>query len=292
MEINTETSPSSEKPSHPEWTKNNSLTTPVDLDRQIPTSLQSSVPVLDEKQLSDAFSKLNITSFTDNFPQVERRYVDPPVELQRYGLISFVPARGSTPNEQGIYGFAKLRGNYQTPEEANERSEYLIRNVDSYHKIYHAYVGRPFPLTLSSEFSQKVARVDLQRQTANAVSDEVKRQREKEAKEMKELEEREQELLADVSKEEVDPEDRYTELRVKKAQLVWTYAETEKKRGQMKESIIKARTEIEELDRSNPELKELYFKKYMDAREKAGLSTEQHADNFIKFMVEDIDLGF
>ena len=31
--------------------------------------------------------------------------------MQRIGLLSFVPAKGATPNSKGIYGFAKMRGN-------------------------------------------------------------------------------------------------------------------------------------------------------------------------------------
>lgn len=273
---------------------NNSLSTPDDFKRGEKGSFDEHAEPLSVEEIEHAVEELSITDYVKKFREVERRFVDPPLELQRIGLISFVPARGAKPNEKGIYGFAKLRGNFQTEREARERANHLIRYVDSYHRIYHTYVGRPFPLTQSSDFTKEVDKVDLQRETTQAMSDEVKRQRDKEAKEMKEMEERERELLEDTSRteEEVDPLDKYTELCVKKAQLVWTYAETQKKMDQMKENIIKARQEIKELDVKNPSLRENYFNKYMEARKKAGLSTEQHADNFIKYLVDDIDLGF
>jgi flagellar motility protein MotE (MotC chaperone) len=254
--------------------------------------INQNAPVLSDQELSSALNKLNITSHIERFPEVERRYTDPPVELQKIGLISFIPARGAKPNDKGIFGFAKLRGNYNTENEANERAEYLIRNVDSYHHIYHAYVGRPFPLTTSSDFSREVTKIDLQRETSVAVAQEVKRLREKEQKEMKEIEDREKELLDDVKKQEENLDDHYTTLRVKKAQLVWTYVDTKNKLQQMLRLIAKARKEIEDLEAKDSNLRNIYYDKYMEARKKAGLSTDkvENSDNFIKYMVEDISL--
>ena len=229
------------------------------------------------------------------FPEVERRYTDPSIDLQKIGLFSFVPARGATPNQQGIYGFAKLRGNFATENEANERAEQIIRNVDSYHQIYHTYVGRPFPLTVSSDFSREVSRVDLKKELSAAVNDDVKRKRDKEQKEMEEIKQREKELLDDVKKDqesEQNREDIYTTLRVKKAQLSWTYIETEKKLQQMCGLIAKTRREIEELEQRQPELKTTYYQRYVEARKQAGLSvsTDTVDTSFMKYLVEDVSL--
>ena len=275
-----------------EWRKENTLTSPSDRSQEERFRLEQDAPQLTATQVSDAMKELNTSSFVERFPQVERRYADPPLELQRIGLISFVPAKGATPNSQGIYGFAKLRGNFATEVEANEQAERIIRSVDSYHQIYHTYVGRPFPLTQSSDYSKEVSQVDLQKEVSASMSDDIKRKREKEQKEIEEVKNREKELLEDVKKAEEATDDHYTTLRVKKAQLTWTYAETEKKLKQMAGLIARARREIEELDEKNPELKRVYFNKYMDARRQAGLSTSQvdTSDNFIKYMVEDLTL--
>ena len=45
----------------------------------------------------------------------------------------------------------KVRGSYETEDEADARAETLIRTVDSYHKIFTAFVGKPFPATTSSD---------------------------------------------------------------------------------------------------------------------------------------------
>lgn len=275
-----------------EWRKENTLTTPSDRDPNKNFRLDQSAPSLTDSQVEDAMKALNNTAFVEKFPQVERRFADPPIDLQKIGLISFVPSKGSKPNEQGIYGFAKLRGNFATEAEANEQAERLIKNVDSYHQIYHTYVGRPFPLTCSSDYSKEVNRVELQKQTASAISEDIRKKRQDEQKEIEEIKTREKELLEDVKKTEENRDDHYTTLRVKKAQLTWTYIETEKKLQQMAGLIARARHEIEELDTAHPELKNTYYNKYMDARRQAGLSIDKidSGQNFIKYMVEDVQI--
>jgi predicted S18 family serine protease len=111
-------------------------------------------------------------------------------------------------------------------------------------------------------------------------------------KEIEEIKEREKTLLEDVKKTEENRDDHYTTLRVKKAQLTWTYAETEKKMVQMCGLIAKARHEIEELDKVYPELKDVYYQKYMDARRQAGFTSEKATNDqsFMKYLVEDIKL--
>ena len=85
-------------------------------------------------------------------------------------------------------------------------------------------------------------------------------------------------------------------MRVKKAQLLWTYTETMKKLDVMKESIIKTREEIKKMDEDEPRLKEVYLKKYLESREKAGIKDDesQLKNSFMLYMVEDRepDMGF
>jgi hypothetical protein len=252
----------------------------------------SKLPPLDEEQTVKALEELNTKDFVMKFPRVERAFADPTLDLQRIGLISFIPAKGAKPDEKGVFGFAKLRGNFQTMAEADQRAEFLVQNHDSYHKIYHTYVGRPFPITLSSDYSKEVKEVDLQKDIKEANSDVVKKMREKEQKDIEEIQKKEEELLEDVKKIEEPTEDVYTTLRVKKAQLTWTYSETEKKLKQMRTLIANARKEIEDLEAKDSSLKHIYLKKYIDARKKAGLSTTitSKDETFMKYLVEDLKL--
>jgi len=278
---------------HPEWERENTLTAPADRDPSKTFRGDQSSPPLTEEQVSMAIKALDNTSFVDKFPKIERRYADPVIPLQQIGLISWVPAKGATPNEQGVYGFAKLRGNFATEIEASEKAESLIRNVDSYHQIYHTYVGRPFPLTNNPKYVAETTEVDIRKGTTESISNNVKNKKDEEQRVTDEIKERQEMLLKDTTeKTEDDPYELYTTLRVKKAQISWTYLETKKKLDEMKDIIIKTRSEIEDLDNKSDEYKKKYFEKYMEARRESGLSDKQHEDNFIKFMVEDADLGF
>lgn len=278
---------------HEEWKQENSLTAPSDRDRETLWRPEQNARELNNSEVTNAMKELNNTSFTHKFLKVERRYADPVEPSQRVGLISFVPAKGSRPNDKGIYGFAKLRGNYATEGEASERAEYLIRNVDSYHQIYHAYVGRPFPLTTSSKFSEKTDEIDLKKSVKESVSADVRKKRDEEQKIMDDMKEREEALIEDTREDKVeDPHETYTTLRVKKAQISWTYLETQKKLEEMKNIIIKTRSEIDDMDKENSEYKEQYYERYMKARRDAGIPSDRIEDNFVKYMVEDANLGF
>jgi hypothetical protein len=278
---------SEKKVTHPEHEIENSLTAPSDRDPARTYKPNQGHRQLSELEVENAVAALNDNNYVKKFLRVERRYADPVEPMQRIGLISFVPAKGATPNEKGIFGFAKLRGNYPTDTEASERAESLIRTTDSYHKIFHAYVGRPFPLTTSSDFSGETREIDIRKSMAESVSASIKAAKNDERQVVKEIENKEKELLRESKREEEDPLEHYTTLRVKKAQITWTYLETEKKLQEMKDIIIKSREEIAVMEAEDESYASDYYKKYCDAREGAGLNNSPNQDTFMKFLVED-----
>ena len=277
---------------HPEWEKENSLTAPDDRDRENRWKPDQGAPQLTNEEVNSALKELNNNSFTEKFPRVDRTYADPPPPLQSIGLLSFVPAKGAQPNESGVYGFAKLRGNYATEQEADQRAEFLIRNVDSYHQIYHTYVGRPFPMTASSKYSADTNEIDIRKEMTESISNDVKQKKQDDLKTIQEIKNREEELLADTKKEEVDPYNEYITLRVKKAQLSWTYLEHVNKMKEIKDIIVRTRKEIEKLEEDSSDYKEKYYDKYMNARKESGFkdTPEEMETNFLKFLVEDAQL--
>jgi hypothetical protein len=282
----------SKQTTHPEWDKENALTAPSDRDSSRTYKPNQGHPPLSEEEVVVAMSVLNNNQFVKKFLRVERRYADPVEPMQRIGLISFVPAKGAIPNAKGVYGFAKIRGNYPTDSEASERAEFLIRNADSYHQIYHAYVGRPFPCTISSDYSEETSEIDLRKAMTESVSASIKQKKNTERREIKEIEDREQQLLAEAKQEDEEPLDFYTTLRVKKAQVTWTYLETQKKLDEMKATIIKTRAQIVKMEGQSDTYEKHYFKKYCDARAESGLDNSANQDTFMKFLVEDVKLDF
>ena len=273
-----------------EWELQNSLTSPSDKVNGAQTTYNLGSVSLSEEEVKNAKKELIVNDYVYKFPRFERFYADPQLQNQNYGLVSFVPSKGATPDSDGVYGMLKIRGTFATEDEAMLRAEYLIRNGDSYHSIYNTYVGRPFPLSVTKKYISDTTEVDIKKKIVDSTSTEIRKKRDEERQTMKEIEQREKELLADVEKKEVDPYDQYTELMVKKAQLSWTYHETLKKMEDMKRNIIKAREEIVKMREENSEYHQQYMDRYMEARKKAGLPDDDNS--FIKYMAEDLDLGF
>ena len=249
---------------HPEWEKENSLTSNLDRDRVNKWRPEQNIPVLTDNQTVEAMKALNNTGFIDKFPRVDKTYADPILPMQIYGLISFTPAKGATPNENGVYGFAKLRGNFASEIESTQRAEFLVKNVDSYHQIYHTYVGRPFPITNSSKYSSVKDEVDIRKETVNAVSHNIKEKRFEDQKEINDIKQREEKLLAESKREEIDTYEDYITQRVKLAQLSFTYLEHQKKMAEVKNIIIKTREIVKNLDEEFPDYKGSYYEKYMN----------------------------
>ena len=273
--------------------RESSLTTPEDRDSVNKWKPDQFQPPLTNEESVEAIKTLNNTAFTEKFPKIDRTYADPAIALQNIGVISFVPAQGATPNSNGIFGFAKLRGNFASEMEANQRAEHLIRNVDSYHQIYHTYVGRPFPLTLSSKYSAETDVIDIRKEMTKSVSADIKDKKEEERKIIKEIKEKEEKLKEDTSREEVDPYDEYITLCVKKAQISWTYLEHFKKIAELKGIISKTRERLQELDVEYPDFRDKYFEKYMSARRESGIKDSKDDEtNFISFMIEDKPLPY
>jgi len=271
-----------------------SLTAPEDRDRINRWKPDQSIPPLTSSELKNAIDELNSVDFIKKFSRVERQYADPPISLQHIGLISFVPAKGATPNENGVFGYAKMRGNYANEMEANERSEFIIRNVDSYNTIFSTYVGRPFPITVSSNYSKDINEVDISKDMSSSISSSVLSKKIEEKKNIDNIAKREKKLVEESKTEFDDPFDNYITLKVKKAQLLFTYNEHSKKIEEIKKIIIKTRNDLTLIDLKEPNFKNLYFEKYMKARKEAGIVEDNKniEENFIKYMVEDVDLPF
>lgn len=291
-------SQSSNVDEHPERTQPNTLSTPWELPAGTKPVISVGAPDLTNVEAKEAMATLYDNSFTTKFPRVERRFADPPIHLQRFGLVSFVPSAGATPDAKGVFGFLKVRGNYDNETEAAEAAERIIRQTDSYHKIYTAYVGRPFPLTVSSDFSKEVSEVNLQKEMSDCINEDVKRKREKEKKDIEEIKERERNLLTETKREVEDTNEVYKTLCIKKANLCWQYIEQRKAMETMRQSIIRTRQEIKEIDDVDPVPRQTYFEEYMAARGQRGLETAtkeeaKELNNFMKYLIDEpADLGF
>lgn len=268
-----------------------SLTAPWDRTEEEQTYKPKQI-VLSENEVSSALNELYIKDFTNKFPRVDRFYADPVLNSQVYCLHSFVPSKGAKPDDRGVYGFVKFRGSFATQQEADERAEFLVRNVDSFNDVYTSYCGRPFPLTHNKAFVKETSEIDVKKQISDIVSKDIKTKVAEERRIKDELKEKEKKLLEENDKVinnvpvETD-EERYTVLQVKRANLVHVYVETNQKLEKIKESILKCRSEIEQFDETHPEIKDTYIEKYNQARELSGLDKVENDTSYLKYMGYD-----
>jgi len=246
-------------------------------------------PPLSVEQLKDAVKDLNSKDWIKSYDRKDRKYCDPHKEGQTIGLFSFVPAVGAKPDENGFYGWAKLRGNYADQTGADIAAEEIIREVDSTHNIFHTVVGRPFPLTIGATHADSSSDVDIRKK---AMVQAIKNKRAIEKEALEDSKERHAELVANI--DNPDPqeleEDDYVTARVKKAQTTWAYIEYLNKAHEFRQ-IIKSSTDyINKVDEERPEFKKMYFEKYKKARAETGskVTDEQMSDGFLRYMVEDI----
>ena len=282
---------------HPAWRQETFLTAPADrtmTPQQFREQIvrNTGVPPLNNQQTLAAMNDLCVGNPVPDYPGVERLYADPVMAGQKFALFTFVPAKGATPDSDGFYGMAKIRGVSDSAMELEQREEFLIRNVDSYHKIQRPWVGRPFPITIREGLATETKEIDIRKKTTEVISQDIKKQRMDDQKEIRDIEDRAEKLREDTGKEvgEEDPMELYTTLTVKKAQLTWTYLEHKKKLEEIKGIIIKTRKEIKDMDAENSKYREDVYNKYMKAREESNLPKDDNS--FVKYLVEDVILDF
>lgn len=269
-----------------------SLTSPSDQTSKFKASV--SEPPLSKDEISEAMEQLYRTSLVSKYPKLERSFVDPAIPLQQFGLLSFIPSKGATPDKDGIFGMAKIRGHYATEQEANERSEFIIRNVDSYHPIDLYYVGRPFPISVNSEkFAKTVNTVDIKQAITQTISADVKEKREKERAEIADIKEREKRLL-EQSKDDYEesPYEKYTTLLVKRAQLIWTYKNMIDRLNEVKNALVNVRADLRSMDDDTMDYYNESKRRYMEARDAVGIPADNAENGWIQYLVQDIDIGF
>ncbi len=274
----------------------NSLTAPWDRATTPPQTVSKGT-VLTEEQVKNSVETLVDTGITDKFPRVDKMYADPIYNNQMFCLHSFVPTKGATPDEHGVFGFMKCRGTFHSIAEANQRAEEIIRYADSYHEIQTGYCGRPFPVCFDTKkFVAERHEIDIRKKAIETISEDIRHKRMEEKKDIDDIKQREAALLSDSKAVQdgsyvQDPMEAYTVLQVKKANLVFTYKKTQEKMLQMQRSIRDAYSEIKAMDNENPAFRQEYYERYLNARRVAGIP-DSSEDNFMNYMGEDIELDF
>ncbi len=224
------------------------------------------------------------------FPRTLKTLVDPPLNGQTYALISFIPAKGATPDTDGSFGVFKFRGAFSNMMEADNWSENIIRNVDSYSVVDYAYVGKPFPLLVDNTmYCTETKEIDIRRKIDEVTKNDLKAKRDKDQQEMKEVQAREEALYKDIE-DTADPDyvedlDYYVQLRTKKAQLKLTAVECEKKIEEVRKLLEKVSKEVADHNVKHPEHIDQFMEKYLAALKTMGGTAE--TSPLIKYMRDE-----
>jgi hypothetical protein len=256
--------------------------------KDLPKEQQGRQPLTDE-QFTIAGPEVIRKDFMKlAFPRTMKLHVDPPLNGQFLGLVSFIPSKNATPDSQGCYGVLKLRGCFHDERQADSWAENIVRNHDSYAHIDFVYVGKPFPLLRDNEMYRESTReIDIRRKVDEVQRDELKKQREVEKAEMESVQQRHRDLLRSVEEEKdhaIDDLELYTQLRTKKAHLIFNREELTRKITESGELIQRVSNEIVEMDRAHPEYKNEFLKRYTDALAAAGITADKNP--LIKYMGE------
>lgn len=85
--------------------------------------------------------------------------IDKAIAGQRYAIVAMVPCPNAKPDEDGYYGFAKVRGVYDTIEECEEKAVQIVQTQDQLLENTIVAVGHPFPFTLkrNTQLDQQLA---------------------------------------------------------------------------------------------------------------------------------------
>lgn len=225
------------------------------------------------------------------FRTVNRKLYDPvkPGE-PRFALFSFAKAAGATPDRDGFLGVAKIRGVFHTDQEASERAEEIIRDVDSTNAVFTTLCGAPFPLVVKG-YSQELSEIDISKKVDKIISDNVRAKRKAEAKEIEEIEERRKALVNDdgTINESEDPEDMYVQQRVKLAHLRYAIKEHAIKLKECSELEKLVRRNLNECKTQHPEYEENFVKRYQEGRRRAKIPESTDFGGFMKYFLDPID---
>lgn len=259
------------------------------MDSFVPSEETTTVSPLTQEECKNAGDALVNTK---PFRSVNRKLYDPikPGE-PRFALFSFAKATGAQPDKDGFLGVAKIRGVFHTEQEAADRAEEIIRDVDSTNSIFTAYCGAPFPLVVKG-CAQELSEIDISNKVDKIISDNVRAKRKADEKEMKDIEARSKALVNDdgtIVKEDEDPEEMYVQQRVKLAHLRYAIKEHAAKAKECMELEKSVKAHLKEAMAANPEYEEGFVKRYQAGRRKANVPESTDFGGFMKYFLDPID---
>jgi len=234
---------------------------------------------LTNDQVSDA--KLSLVR---SFPRIERLQTDPKLHGQLYCVISY--NLFDKPLAHGVMGMMKCRGTFGTEAEAETHIANLLRNVDSQSMYFIGLVGTWMPISMCEDSAEQTQEINLDPDQVEAAhNQQLKDQEAKDRKKAEQIVDREKQLREDTDprkKEDTDSIDYYITmiygLRANESQL------SHFKKGQKKveKNIAKYKSEINRLNRKNPQYKNTWQNRQREVLQQMGVDENKIGQNQYK----------
>ena len=248
---------------------------------------------LTDSELAEAkFQIWNARFCSMKFPRERKFRVDPDINGQSYGIISFMPSPTALPDKQGCYGVIKLRGNFGTVAEAESYGKFLLRKHDSYADYDLVRVGQEFPLMIdNTAYTNENCEVNIKAIVDDISLSYIKKKKEEERAQREEVEERHRRLTSKHTEqdelESIDDLEFYTTLRAKKAHCQWVIDENRKKIAEAREALANSMKEIAALDEKHPEYQTQFKRQYEKGLESVGTKIDENP--LLSYMKKDVE---
>jgi hypothetical protein len=211
------------------------------------------------------------------FPRTRKVRSDPELIGQKYALISFIPSAGATPDEDGCFGVAKVRGCFNTVDDADDKSDDLIRNFDSYAEIDVVYVGKEFPVMKNNDVYVKETReVDIRNILDKTTRKYLEEKRKKEKETIDDIKRRQKEIEETPEQEDKESLDYYIKVRVKRANAMMRKNEANAVIKQCATVIEKTGAELADIEENHPEFTETYLDRYETVLKQSGINPTEN----------------
>lgn len=246
-------------------------------------------PPLTKKELKEAKKVL-----IHKFPKVTRTKFDPPIPNQDILNISFMFLEKP---QNGVYGFFKPRGAYSLDANnkskgADDRSEFLIKEVDSCHVIHQVNMGHWNPITNNEEYTLDQMDIQTKEQEIQLRDRAQKENHIKAQRQKREISEREEELRTNDKLDDPNSLEYYTTKQVSHHELKNYIKQGKEKLNDLKKKMRNIEKEIVVINKDHPTYVNQWLDLYNKERLKSGLPEVKESEfnnlNFVGPMVDDM----
>jgi hypothetical protein len=263
-------------------------------------------PPLTSEELKNAKKDLSVPPY----PVFNKRFSDNFIKKRepQFALFSFVPRHNEAlflfhkeirdlldeeqkkrlddimDSEKYIHGVGKIRGAYNTLQDAEDASDKIIQNVDSTNSVFICNIGEPFPLVIKG-FAEEVKKLDVKNIVEQSMIDSIRQKRAREQKEIEEIKQREQQLTQPVKPSPyISDLDNYITMRVGLANTRFEKDKIKQRDIDLVQREQEFISKLLEMEKKNPSFEKEYMDRYFAGRKSVGLNATENLEGYLAYI--------